>query len=375
MHFFINFLIYFSFSEKPIFLIPGYTGSDLYATILEPDYYPSCPSLPPHFQIYPFNDTFIKKYPDCNGLLFTSFYNNKTRIVEHLPGIKVESAAFGDVSTIPSYNTLISRLIKEGYVPNKTLFGCPYDWTLYYSGLPFFFDELKRNIEDATKSLGEKAILVGHSMGAHVVRLLLHNYTESSWAEKYVDKIIFNAPAFYGCSDLYKTALEGDIEGKTQSEMFAKAIRQMPSVLALFENYNIIKDKYIFVPENITPSQVKDFLYNRYILDERSLVIFKTIEDSLIEEPFEPPVQTLLFYNSGQQTPVAFNSTNYDIIYGPGDGSCQSDIIDVLCEKWSRKTKCIDWKSSNPNFGHIPMLSEPSEIEMILGFINKDEEL
>ncbi|OHT10020.1 hypothetical protein TRFO_20936 [Tritrichomonas foetus] len=394
------FFIPFLTARKPVILVPGFTGSAVYATITKPDLYPQCPNIPVHFQFYPYNQTFLKQYPDCVGLFMTTYFNNESKKVESLPGIKIETAPYGDVDTLPSYSGVVERLLSEGYELNKTLFGFPYNWILYYSGIPEIFEDLKNRIEEATEQTGEKLILFGHSMGSHVVRMLINNHVDQNWVQKHIDRIVYNAPAFYGCSDLIRNVLTGTLEDDNYYEGLAKAIRQMPSVFLLFENYNIIKDKPVFYnkinqaqlyAENINnkftsmkdnentivnPRNVVEFLHERGFLNEESLRVFETVESSLKDDKIvEPPVPTILFYNSGLPTPVYFNSTTYEIIKGEGDGFCQSDILDVVCGKW-KNTKCIDWKKNDENFGHIPMLKSKEELDMIIDFFEqKNKEL
>lgn len=102
--------------------------------------------------------------------------------------------------------------------------------------------------------------------------------------------------------------------------------------------------------------------------------IFSLIQPSLIQKPFEFPVPTILFYNSGLPSPVSFNGTTLERISGKGDGFCQSDIIETLCSQW-KHTKCVNWNSDDTKFGHVQMLSSKEEINMISKFINNHDEL
>lgn len=369
----------FTFSRKPIYLIPGFTGCALYATITKPKLYPQCPPNIRHFQFFPINRSFQEKYSECLGLLYSSVYDERSNQVSSYPGIHVESDSFGNVSSFASYSNVVKHLVSEGYVINETLFGVPYDWIHYYPGTIEIFTKLKNHIEAISGQRKEKVILFGHSMGSHIVRLLFSNFTDSAWVEKYIDRVILNAPAFYGCSGVVELIITGILDDEKESDRnIAFSIRHMPSAFVLFENYNINKEKYFFLDKfldgGVHSVDVHKYLRQVGLFDEMSMKIFSTIRPSLVQEPFEIPVKTILFYNSGLKTPVAFDEKTLLRIEGEGDGLCQSDVIETLCKGW-KNTKCINWKSEDQNYDHVKMLSTKEELEMISKFINEKDDL
>lgn len=374
---FLCFLLSISFSRKPIYLIPGFTGASLYATITDSNLYPSCPPFINHFQIFPVNKSFQLQYSQCLGLLYSTIYNSENNQISSLPGIIIESDSFGNTSSFDSFSNVVSHLVSDGYVINETLFGVPYDWIHYYPGTIKIFSNLKNHIEMISGQLKEKVILFGHSMGSHLLRLLFSNYTDSDWAKKYVDRVILSSPAFYGCSGIIELVITGILDDeKEANEDIAYSIRHMPSSFLLFENFNINKDKLFFANSSagVKSASVHEFLEQVGLLDDLSMKIFSSIEPSLIQKPTEFPVKTLLFYNSGLPTPASFNATTLERIEGRGDGFCHSDVLDILCSKW-KHTKCIDWKSNETRFDHAKMLSSKEELTMISKFLNENDDL
>lgn len=366
-----------SFSLKPIYLIPGFTGGALYATITKPKQYPECPTLR-HYQFFPINKSFLQQYPKCLGNLFSTIYDSQHNRISSLPGIHIESDSFGNVSSFASLAKVVDHLVSQGYVVNETLFGVPYDWVHYYPGTIEIFTKLKSHIESLFGQRGEKVILFGHSMGSHLVRLFFTNFTDSAWTDKFIDRVILNAPAFYGCSDLVERVITGilDDEGEANPGI-AYSIRHMPSVFLLFENFNINREKIVFVSDHrdgVHPYETHKYLHQVNLLDDLSMKIFSVIQPSLFEKPSEIPVKTLLFYNSGLPTPVAFNETTLLRINGNGDGFCESDIIEKLCGQW-KHTQCVNWKSNDQRFNHVKMLSTREELNMISKFISDKEDL
>lgn len=368
-----------SFSIKPIYLIPGFTGCALYATITKPKEYPQCPRNIRHFQFFPINTSFQQKYPECLGLLYSTIYDSRTNSISTYPGIHIEADSFGNVTSFASYANVVKHLLSSGYVINQTLFGVPYDWIHYYPGTIKIFSNLKNHIEDIYGRTGKKVILFGHSMGSHLVRLLFSNYSDKSWVDKYIDRVILNAPAFYGCSGIVELVITGILDDeKVPDEFIAFSLRHMPSAFLLFENYNINKSKNFFI-SNFLNGGVKSFEVHKYlrqenVIDDMSMKIFSVIEPSLMQKPSELPVKTILFYNSGLKTPVAFHEETLQRIDGDGDGLCQSDVIETLCKQW-KNTKCINWNSNDDRFNHVTMLSAKEELDMISDFINDKDDL
>lgn len=374
-------LIISSFSRRPIYLISGFVGSALYATITQPELYPQCPSNLHHFQFFPINPTFYQQFPQCIGTLLSTVYNSENNSISSPQGIQIETDSIGNVTSLVSYSRVVGRLISEGYTVNKTLFGVPYDWVHYYPGTPTLFTDIINHIENIFNKTGEKAILFGHSLGSHVIRLLFSNYTDSKWIEKHIDRVILNAPAFYGCFDLVERVINGILDNEKEiDQSVAFSIRHMPSAFALFENYNIFENKFVFSNfdgdqlSGVHPKDVHTYLRKINLFDDASMQIFSLIQPSLIQKPFEFPVPTILFYNSGLPSPVSFNGTTLERISGKGDGFCQSDIIETLCSQW-KHTKCVNWNSDDTKFGHVQMLSSKEEINMISKFINNHDEL
>lgn len=374
-----NILVAFSLSKKPVYLFSGFVGSSLYATITEPELYPQCPPDLIRFQFFPINPIFSQQYPQCIDSLFSTTYDSEKNQLSSLPGIKIETDSIGNVSSIPVFSKVVGRLISEGYSVNRTLFGVPYDWIHYYPGTLPLFSQLKEHIESTSKKTGEKVVLFGYSMGAHVIRFLFSHYADQKWIKKYIDRVILSSPAHYGCNNLLNVVIKGEVS-VCPSENITNSLRHMSSAFLLFENYNIFKDKIVFSNLKddsnsvIHPKDVHKYLNKVGIFDDLSMKIFSLIEPSLNEQPIEFPVPTLLFYNSEIPTPVSFDGTTLEKVEGKGDGACQSDILDKLCSQW-KHTKCVNWKKNDPKFAHTTMLGTRDELNMISDFIMKDDEL
>ena len=122
------------------------------------------------------------------GHLIRAVYNPSTNQIEHPPGIDFRPEGWGQMESLYNYADLVKYLVNKGYKKGEDLFGIPYDWVLYYPGTADLFKRLKSFIEEQHSKSGNKVILMGHSMGTHVVRMLL-NYTSDEWFKEHIDGI------------------------------------------------------------------------------------------------------------------------------------------------------------------------------------------
>lgn len=394
---FINFLIHKSNSAslKPVFFFPCLTCSPLFANITEPDKYPQCPKPFINRQFWPKNSTLQKEYPDCYGVLIDTRFNETTEKVTPLPGISIFSTKFGDYESQSSFVPFANKLIKEqGYEKNKNLFGCCYDWIHYYLGIDYFFNELIEKIEwSVNNNDGKKAVLIGLSLGTHLIQYFLTNLTTAEWREKYIDRAIMAGTCPYGCFDPFNYFVQGYFSTLTVTEGVKQAAYRMPSCQLLSAHYFVGKDTVVFQnaktetnksltgrpiisPINnidIKAPEIRDYLTNYGNLKGEALKIFKVIERGLIAKPIELDVPLLVLYNSGMNTYTYYDASNgFDKLekkIGKGDGTCQSESAEYICDNWNN-VKCFDPKSPDSKYSHIGMLKAPDNMERMIDFID-----
>lgn len=207
-------------SDKPLFFVPGFGISELYATITKPENFPNCTG--------DFNRRPISRAQDitneCRDSLLDTVYDKATGIFQHPDGVIIETDPIQKVDQIK---------FLEGYNNSYIL---PYDWTLYYPGTNDKFLTLKNAIEQNYTATNEKVILVGYSMGTSFIHYFTTEYNTKEWVQKYVDGILFIAP---GIGGTFTTIIF--VATQKVFMVSGKAALHMPSQWALFPNFPLYK--------------------------------------------------------------------------------------------------------------------------------------
>ncbi|OHS96076.1 Lecithin:cholesterol acyltransferase family protein [Tritrichomonas foetus] len=364
-------LSYLSLSLKPILLIPGHGGTNVRATLTNPSLHPECPAdLINNFEFWPPNSTFVTEHADCMGKLLRCVYDKKSNTINHIDGIKFDVNEFGDLTTLPFYTKLVNFLVKEkGYTVSKNIFGLPYDWILYYAGLPpTFFDDIKNFIQNISVNNHNKPVVIaGHSLGTHVIRMFLNSpFVDKNWIEKYIDSIVFIAPAFSGCFSSFDMVVRGAFSTLPYNEVTRPSVYQMPSLHVLFQNYEVYENEPIFEINDtfsVKANGAIDFLLENDKMNEEGYFIFKNfVEESSLKHKFYEPkdysLKTFTLLNSGIKTHVGYNvDDNYSRVYGNGDGMCAAKGMNLTClDNW-KNAECYDFNVDNEDeFGHATMV-------------------
>ncbi|OHT01099.1 hypothetical protein TRFO_01676 [Tritrichomonas foetus] len=375
-----SFFIFSCLSVKPVILIPGHGGSGAWATITRPELYPECPAfLSEKFHFWPMNATFAEAYPECMGYLIRAVFNETTQQITHPEGIIFEQEPWGEMETLYNYVDLVKYFIDRGYTKGKNLWGIAYDWVLYYPGTESLFDKLADFIEKVHKDSKQKVVVMGHSMGTHVLRMLLTQRRSEKWVEEHIDGAAFLAPAFYGCFVSFNMVVQGKFGAIPVNEVAAKSARQMPSLHVLWDNYHVFDNHSVFqnvlnMSDGVKPDEVKDYLVSVGRFDEDAQKIFKYVEPSLQERPVEPNVRSLVLFNGGISTPIALDvSKNYAFINQTGDAICHDGGPKYACANW-KNVQCHDWKRDDWLYSHSQMMYRNDTLEIIYKWVGNEEE-
>lgn len=315
--------------------------------------------------------------PDCIGYFLDTKVDAEGKI-SHNPNFDTVIQPFPNLTGINAFKVLKTYLESRGYTDGKDILGVNYDWILYPLGTPDLFSQLKQNIEASHKESGMKVVLIGHSLGTHVLRSFVTHAMTTDWVKEHIDGVIFNAPAFLGCGGVFDYIMKDTFSSLKPSQYLAEVVQKMPSVQALFDNYAAFSDTVVFKDYpgvgDVLASGVKDFLVKVGKFSTDAQEIFKQIESSLQETPQKPPVRALVLYNSGIPTVVGYSGENFSDINGGGDGVCHSGGPEYVCRTWEG-VECVDWnRNDSVNWGHTPMLHQEEALDKIYKFLTLNNE-
>ena len=356
--------------QRPIFCIHGLGGVQTDAEITAP--ISKCPTDKTRIGVWAPDDELKETNPDCIAYFLEAKLDSNNKVVPN-PNFEYVIPPFGSLETINAFRELKPYLENRGYTYKKDLFGVTFNWILYPLGTPELFTTLKKYIEDVHKESGMKVVILAHSLGTHVLRTFITREMTKEWVQEHIDGVIFNAPAFFGCFGTFDYIVNGQFSSLKKTEYNAYVTQKMPSLHAMFDNYVVFKDTVVFANVtgygDVTAPNVRDFLIQKGMMHEEAQKIFAQIEDSLKEAPPQPPVRSLILYNSGLDTVVGYKGDNYEKIYGGGDSVCNSASPDYVCKVWNN-IECKDWnKNDAVLWSHTPMLHRPEALDKIYEFL------
>ncbi|KAK8847227.1 hypothetical protein M9Y10_019811 [Tritrichomonas musculus] len=378
-------LLFFGFtiSLKPLFFATGLGLSPIYGTVTQPDLYPECPANLNKTSIRygtSSNQNLIKNYPDCIAKLFRVQLNSSTGKVEQLPGIITDSSPIGEtIHLSTTYATIVAEAQKIGYVDNENLFSVGFNYLLHPVTSYSVYDKLKEKIEEVYNKNHEKSVLISFSQGSFF-SIFISNYSTKDWVKKYVDSIIFIAPAFAGYptfSELFRQQLSPYVA----NEELKKSIMRMPGFHLMMPNYVVYENFTLIYNLNEDYDQHNasfafEFLKSQGKVDDESEKIFKEIAEKYLKEPIpEPPVPSLIIYNDNVKMSVSYSIYQYqnkivkeNVFPSYGDGMVTADSARYACGHW-KSAKCFNLRDSS---SHVKILSNPKTIKALFDFIQND---
>lgn len=130
------------------------------------------------------------------------------------------------------WNKVLQNLGAIGYDPNK-MATAAYDWRLAYLDLERrdqYFSKLQQQIELSYKLTGEKAVIVGHSMGSQVIFYFLkwveaegplYGNGGKDWVNKYIDSFINVSGSMLGAPKAVPALISGEMKDTIQLNALA----------------------------------------------------------------------------------------------------------------------------------------------------------
>lgn len=372
------------FSESPIFSVPGIFSSDIYATIINRTQFPQCKTFPTEkTKIWPLKEEYI----ECiDSLMDIIAYENGT--ISSKPGVLIE--------TDPIHKS------QKGSVPFlndfNNVFEVPYNWNLYYPGIPDLFANLKNKIEIEVNltspndpSQREKAFIAGYSLGGNFVRYFLTHYVTENWKQEYIQGAIFLVAGVGGAFSSPLFIVQGGIFTSQKMEF----CKHMPGYFTMIPNYVAHGKMAEFDGKSIKASEIFDTFINiseqsqsgiTFInkneqvnitinIDETSKRVYNAILPYLQEDIKDPNVPTLIGYNSGipviggaNVTTIGPNLYEFVQIDTPGDGVMPSSGIEYAISHW-KNVVWHDYNTSDSKYDHGGLKDREELREFIREFI------
>lgn len=359
--------------QRPLVCIHGFGGIQTDAELT--GQISKCLTDKKTIHIYELDKDIYQKYPDCISYFLEVNVDENNRVYQN-PNFTLNIPNILSLDKSNPFTSLSGYLQDRKYTLDKDLISFTYNWFLYPVGTPEIFSQLQEKVEKAHKESGKKVVLLGHSYGTHVIRQFITNAMDEKWVKKHIDGVIFSAPAFVGCYGPFDFFVKGQFSSVPITEYSTFVTRKMPSIHAMFPNYVAYKDEVIF--SNVTNAgdvkapQLRDFFVKNGFLSKDAEKIFNLVEWSLNEKPKQPPVRSLVLYNSAMSAIVGYNGDDYQPILGPGDGICQSSGPEYACKNWEN-IECVDWKKVGDDWNHDNMLHRIQEIDKIYNFLTEGD--
>ena len=359
-------------AKKPTVLIPGLAASMLFGSMrASPFWY--CPRVK-DTNIW-FNN-WMAMWPYFNCLLDSVKlgYDNETGELVPMDYVDIAPREFGDpdevahmdyfangTSLVPTFKLLIQRLVDDGYTKRKDLFGMPWDWRFALHQPDAFWDKIKRFIEKIVHENGEKAVMIGHSMGGFLIQHFLTHITTKEWRDKYIDSAILWAPSFGGSGLAAALMYIQHIPYMRVFGKYDKIIGRMGGINIHMPNWAVFGDEVLFEGPNglsVTAKNLSQFLKANGKLEGDIEPIFEKYRRFWSKPPMSPDVRTAVIYNSGGTTVKGLKlkpNGGWSFTFGPGDGLVNSEGPEYACSHWSN-VSCLDMKTGLLSGNHLTIL-------------------
>lgn len=391
------YLLSFSFSKKPVILIPGIYASNFIATFQDLDLHWYCPKTMKGKILWLNEEYLIPPLIDCFTEWLSLHYNSQNDSQVNLPGVTLDLLDFGglagishvddtflNLSFIPYFNILIKKLKNLGYQERVDLFGAPNDWRKGLAGQDETYVQLKALVEQAYEINQQKVILASHSFGGMISSYFVNTWSDKKWSEKYIESIIAAAPSFGGSSAALYDAWTLTFS-KTFPIHFADLSALIGGIACIhihFPNFDLYGDEvFIQGPDGktYTARDVPDLLI-KYGKIQGENINLLNLSMNYVSRPWDPPVvKTHLIYNTRRSTPKLIKIPDYqsnkaETDDSQGDGTVLAEGIQTYCQRHQATglIDCFDLEDSNLSGDHVFMVYSSKLLDKMISFMETD---
>jgi len=249
-------------NKKPVFIFHGVMGSVMYADVDIPENIEvpkQCIRKGTKIPIWLTKDILSPSKRECFSLYFKLHYDSKTNTLNDQKGVKIYypfNTSVEGVASMTPINPLISNVYRVfadvvdnlevmGYKDTDDIQAAAYDWRRLNQGEEWNKDLTKR-IEEVVVRKGEKAVLIGHSLGGIIIQEYLESKSKE-WVKKYIAEVISVSTPWGGSIKAVKSLLSGlnAIENFIiPNDFFLDVVRTFETPYSLIPNGNYIDSKY-----------------------------------------------------------------------------------------------------------------------------------
>ena len=346
MKFFLkNLVLFFQMIRKPVFLIPGLGGSNLYHKDTKKEIWP------PSFSSLFFPEEFISNFR-------VSYINNEFK--SDIPTITgpigtCESIRIMKSWTIPFFRhdyfqTLINSIHKI-----HDIYCFPYDFRII--GNKNYRTLLNKKLKESIEEKKEKVVLISHSFGGIFLHQFLLEQT-IEWKNKYIDKFITINSPYGGSVHCLNLILKNVIEKPILNNI--DYIENLSPFLWLIPNPYIEERELLF--ENDT---MKVYNHNiSVLLDdniwERIQYHFRELQENIKKDVDVP---TYIIYSTNTLTRQYCTSSKNQSISLDGDGILTTSSLTLPKNYW--KNQSFLHFIEIPNEEHTQILKSPKLLNIL----------
>ena len=378
-------LLGISTSKKPTVLIPGLAASMLFGTLRDSPFW-YCPRIT-ETNVWFNNWMAIWPYFNCLLDSVKLGYDEQTGELLPMDYVDIAPREFGDpdlvaymdyfangTSLVPTFKPLIKALVEDGYTKGRDLFGMPWDWRFALHQPDAFWNKVRLFIEKIVHDNGEKAVMIGHSMGGFLIQYFLSHVTTKQWRDKYIDSVILWAPSFGGAGLAASLLYIQHIPYLRIFGKYREIIGRLGGIDIHMPNWAVFGDEVLFEGEDgltVTAKNVSQFLKANGKLQGDIEMIFEKYRRFWSKAPQPPNVRTAVIYNSGGSTVRGLKlgkNGGWSFTFGPGDGLVNAEGPEYACSHWNNIT-CLDMKAGLISGNHLTILWAKETLDFTVGFI------
>lgn len=371
-------LISICISEKPIVLVPGLYGSNLYVSYNRKTKVPwYCPKTMDDELLWIRAKYVIPPFINCIARLTQMTFDIKSETLQNVDGVDISVKDFGGEGSVDyvvknsgkyedenskkkakkilkffdNLKSMISKFTSHNYEVRKDIFVAPYDWRKAPLFIDDYWSQFKNLIENAyDQNNDQKVTLLGFSMGCFVIQQFLasekllensknlkvdgrnlwtsvkdnNDIITDEWKEKYIEKVIFLAPSFGGCLKAFDGMIRrfSPLIPFYRTDYIADMSTSIPGFYSHWPNYEIFKGLNIVTGpdgESYTVDQLRDLVFNHSNINNQHVPIMDISIDLQRNAPIDigENIPLTIIYNSKIPTTSSLyynNGWNHDPI-------------------------------------------------------------